>query len=238
MSLGAAAAEIARTNLPDQIAAVFEVVGADRTLAGVVGETTLCGPAVERFDRVARQRPEAHRRDVEQCDVVGLGAIWSAQSHRRRQVGGHPGPQRMPQELIADGVEIVLGSERFVAFNPFSPPVHGVAALPVKRCAVGVGLDKILIDLRADQLRDEPGVAQDRVGAQNRVALLQQVPGAQAGQGRQHRGQDPPARTDVESHHGYGDRGYPQRGHDEASDHLPLLRLHEIPAEASFWHHL
>jgi hypothetical protein len=60
-----AAAEVARADLPDQVAAVHAVVLADRAFAGVVREAAALGAAVERQDGVGRQRAEAHRRDVE-----------------------------------------------------------------------------------------------------------------------------------------------------------------------------
>jgi hypothetical protein len=66
-----AAAEVARADLPDQVAAVHAVVLADRALAGVVREAALLGAAVQRQDGVGRQRAEAHRRDVEHAGVVG-----------------------------------------------------------------------------------------------------------------------------------------------------------------------
>ena len=55
---GRAAAEIARADLPDQVAAVLAVIGADAALAGVMGEAALSRAAVERADRVGLSAPK------------------------------------------------------------------------------------------------------------------------------------------------------------------------------------
>jgi len=61
-----ARAEVAAADLPDRVPAVLEVVLRQAALAGVVGEPTEPRTAVEREDRVRRQRTEAHRRHVQQ----------------------------------------------------------------------------------------------------------------------------------------------------------------------------
>ncbi len=87
-----AAAEVARADLPDQVAAVARGGAADRAFAGVVGEAAALGAPVERQDRVGRQRAEAHRRDVEDAGAVrlrhGRAPISDAEVVRRSSVGG------------------------------------------------------------------------------------------------------------------------------------------------------
>ena len=60
-----AAAEIAGTDFPNQITAVFAVVGADAAFAGVVGEAAFFGTFVERFDGGGGKGAEAHGGNVE-----------------------------------------------------------------------------------------------------------------------------------------------------------------------------
>src|SRR6185503_21162140 len=74
-AVGVAAAEVARADLPDDVAAAFAMVRAVAALAGVVREAAEPGAAVQRADRVGRQRAEAHRRDVEYRGRVRLGAL-------------------------------------------------------------------------------------------------------------------------------------------------------------------
>ena len=64
-AVGVAAAEVARPDLPDQVAPAFAVIAADRPLARVMREAAELRAPVEREDRVGRQRAEAHGRDVE-----------------------------------------------------------------------------------------------------------------------------------------------------------------------------
>src|SRR3954452_16161014 len=60
-----AAAEIARADLPDDVAAVLAVIGADAALAGIVGETALLRASIQRPHRVGAERAKTHGRDVE-----------------------------------------------------------------------------------------------------------------------------------------------------------------------------
>ena len=184
-SVGVAASEVTRTDLPDQVPAAAKVIRADAAFAGVMGEIATGGAGVERLDRVGRQRPETHRRHVQQRDVVRLGAVGTAQPDARSQVVGESRPQRMAQELVADRVHVALGAERFVALGALGAFVHQVAGLAVERRCLGVGLDEVLPDLGTDQLHQETDMPEDRVQAQDRVPRLQQVPRPQCRQ-RQH----------------------------------------------------
>ena len=128
----------------------MQVIRADPTLTGVMGKTAAGRPRVQRLDRVGRQRPEAHRRNVQQRDLIRLAALGPAQPYTGVQVVGESCPQRVTQELIADRIQVALGSERLIALGAFGPFVDHVAGLTVERRRLGVGLDEILPDLRAD----------------------------------------------------------------------------------------
>ena len=58
MALGGPAAEIARADLPDQVTAVLEVVRADASLAGVMGETALAAPPLSASIALADSAPK------------------------------------------------------------------------------------------------------------------------------------------------------------------------------------
>jgi len=60
-----AAAEIAAAKLPDDVAAVDAVVGAEAAFAGIVIKAAELRTPIERFDRVRAERSEAHRRNIE-----------------------------------------------------------------------------------------------------------------------------------------------------------------------------
>ena len=60
-----AAAEVAGADFPNQITAVFAMIGADAAFAGVVGEAAFFGTFVERFDGGGGKGTEAHGGNVE-----------------------------------------------------------------------------------------------------------------------------------------------------------------------------
>src|SRR5260221_14280227 len=64
-AIGVARAEVARTDLPDDVAPTFTMVGAVAAFAGVMGEAAELGAAVQGPDGVGTERAEAHGRDVE-----------------------------------------------------------------------------------------------------------------------------------------------------------------------------
>ena len=69
-------------------AAVHAVVGRDRALAGVVRETAQLRAAIQREDRVARERAETHRGDVEDAALVrlrGARARATEEAYERRR---------------------------------------------------------------------------------------------------------------------------------------------------------
>src|SRR5437899_2290232 len=73
-----AAAEIAGADLPDDVAAVFAMIGADTALTGVMREAALPGAGVQRAHGVGAERAKTHRRDVEDRRRIRLGAIRAA----------------------------------------------------------------------------------------------------------------------------------------------------------------
>ena len=85
-----AAAEVAGADLPDQVAAVLEVVLGQAALAGVVGEAAQLGAGVHGRDRRPAERAEAHGRDVEHRDRVRLRALRAAHGHPQAPP---PGPR-------------------------------------------------------------------------------------------------------------------------------------------------
>ena len=90
-----AAAEIAGRDLPDDVAAVFAVIAADRALAGIVGETAQLGAPIERHDRVAADGAETRAGNIEQRCGIGLGAVRAADGDAEVVSVNVSGPDRM-----------------------------------------------------------------------------------------------------------------------------------------------
>src|SRR5690606_40895262 len=79
------AAEVAAAQLPDQIAAVLQVIGADAPLPGVMGETAELGALVERENSVGAQGAETHRGDIQHRGRIGLSALAVANGDADRK---------------------------------------------------------------------------------------------------------------------------------------------------------
>src|ERR1700722_15641279 len=94
-SVWVAAAEIARADLPDDIAAVLAMVRRKAAFAGVMGEAALFGALVERPYGVGRERAEAHRRNVQGRDRIGFCAVRAADQDPKMRLVHWLGRERM-----------------------------------------------------------------------------------------------------------------------------------------------
>ncbi|MNG94978.1 hypothetical protein D3C76_810200 [compost metagenome] len=179
------APEVAAADLPDEVAAVFAVVGADAALAGVVGEAAQASTLVERGNGVGAEGAEAHGRDVEDRCRVGLAALRPADGNAERGgVGGRDRQHRMADELETGLVRIVERAKGFLGAFVLGPCIHQRALGAGEGQLVVVTLDQVLTDFRANGLDQVTDVAQDRVVAPHRmVALAQVVEADQAEQG-------------------------------------------------------
>ena len=182
-AVGVAAAEVAAADLPDDVAADLAVIAAEAAFAGIVREAAELRAFVERADRVGAQRAEAHRRDVEQRARIGLRAVAARRRARgsrgrRRRTRRH----RMIDPLVIAGVDVELGAERALVELTLGALIDDRAFGAVERRAVGVALEEILADLRADLLEKETDVGEDRIVALEAVIGLNHVPRANGGE--------------------------------------------------------
>ena len=150
-----AAAEVPRTDLPDQVAAGRQVVRTDPALAGVVGESAPAAPPLSASIALADSAPKLIAETL--SSAMSYGCVQSGPPRRTRGARSEAKlrAQGMPQEFVAERVDIAFSTERFVALGALGPLVDHVAGLAVERCAVGVGLDEVLLDLRADGLQQK-----------------------------------------------------------------------------------
>ncbi len=173
-----AATEVAGADLPDQVAAVFQVVRGNGAFAGVMVEAAAPRPLVERTDRVGRQRAETHRRDVEHTGRIRLcrvGADGDAEVVRIH-LGGR---QRMIDPFVVHAVHVLLAAERHHVHHALGPLVHQRALLARERHLGGVAFDEVLPDLRPHRFQPVAEMRQHRIVAAQGAAGLQQIPGAQ-----------------------------------------------------------
>ena len=181
-----AAAEIAGGHLPDDVAAMLAVIGADRALAGVVGEAAQLGAQVEGHDGVGADRAETGAGDVQHRGRIGLAAIGSADGDAEVVVGRRLRPDGVGDPAIADGAHVLDGAEGLGVVNALGPAIDQGAVLAAERHRVALVLDDVLAQLRPDRFQHEADVADDRIVAQDGVVRLEDVGDADQEQRDQH----------------------------------------------------
>ena len=174
-AVGIAGAEIARADLPDDVAAVLAVIGAEAAFTGVVRKAAAPGAAVQGADGVGAERPEAHGRDVEHRGRIGLGAIRTADRDPEGILGERPRRDRMGHPFVADAVDVVGRAERTHVEGLLGALVDHGAPIAREGHAVLVALEEVLPHLRADLLEDEAQMRGDWIVAQDRMAGLVEV---------------------------------------------------------------
>ena len=182
-----AAAEVGRADLEDDVTAVA-VVRRECALAGVLQAARHRRALVERLDRLARQRTEAHPGDVDHragsegvrtssCPAQHLGGgqhdLLLRVRHRRRPV---PGERAVLDDRIAGGVlDVVVGAEAEVVVLQLGAGIDPAALVTAEGTLLVVAGDDVLPQLGSELLGHEPGVTDDREVAQDGVLALDQV---------------------------------------------------------------
>ncbi len=173
-----AAAEVPGPDFPDQIAPVLAVVLADAAFAGIVRKVAELGALVEGADGVGAERAEAHGRDVEHRQRVGLAAFAVADFHAEVVAGGRDRRDRMIDPFERVTVDVLLGTERTLVERALRTLVGNRALRAVVGRAVGVAFEKVLADLGPDPFQTEADVGHDRIVATQAVLGLDEVPDA------------------------------------------------------------
>src|ERR1700754_3866311 len=228
-----AATEIARPDLPDDVAAVFAVIGADAALPGIVCKTALFRAGVQGTHRVRAERAETHRGDIEHRCRIGFGAIRTADGDAEFFRCIRPRRHRMMHPFVALGVDVLLGAERPLVEHHFRALVDQRAGIAAERHAVLLALEEILPHLRPDLLEQEADMRRDRIVSQDRVILLQQIAEAQKRQAAEDQDRDDddidelvvvyPDADQQHRHHAA------DRENDEARRERSHQRFHGIP---------
>ena len=175
------APEVARPHLEHQVAAAA-VVLRDTALAGVVHAAGQLRPAVERFDRRSRQRPEAHGRHVHdrrrpECLVPVPPGTHDLAAPQGR-IGRHSAAEReraVAERDVAGLVDLVVGTEAEVGVLLLGGGIHPAPLVPVEGPFFLVVGDDVLAQLRSDLLQQEAEMPDEWEGAENGVALLEAV---------------------------------------------------------------
>src|SRR5690554_4424845 len=170
------AAKVAATQFPDQVSAMFEMVGADGALASVVGKVAQLRPLVQGQDGIGTERAKAHRGDIENRGGVGLPTLRSAdQEAKLVRLAWLYRQHRVADELIARPCNILQCTEGEVGGFILGPGVHQRALSAGEGQLRVIAFDQVLTNLWTNALHQIAHVTEDRVVAPYRMASLKQV---------------------------------------------------------------
>ena len=169
-----AAAEVSRSDLPNQVAAVRAMVDRDRAFAGVVVEVAHLRAGIERADRIARQRSETHRRDVEHARRIRLRAVGP--DHDAEVVRVDLGrTHRVVDPFVIGRIDVDLGAERTRVAGSLRTLVDDRTLQARERVFLGIALDEVLADFRPDRLEKITDVRKHWIVAAHRALALDDV---------------------------------------------------------------
>ena len=177
-AVGIAAAEIAASDLPDDVATEFAMMDAATSLARIVRKAAELGALVQSPDRIGAERAETHRRNIEKRRRIGLPALRSADRHPeilRRDIDRC---DRMGEPFEIFGVDVKLRAKRPLVELPLGALIDDRPLRPVVGDTVGVALEKILPNFGTDYLEHEADVGEDRISPPQAVFCLHHIPDA------------------------------------------------------------
>src|SRR5438445_144899 len=109
-TIAVAAAEIAGAYLPDEVAAIFAMIGTDAALTRVMREAALLGAGIQRTHGVGAERAKTHRRDIEDRCRIRLGAIGTADGDAEFRAAAGLRRHRMIGRVLSLAVDVFLGT--------------------------------------------------------------------------------------------------------------------------------
>ena len=178
VAVGVAHAVFGGADLEDDVATTFQVMRAEAALAGIHPGTGHLRTARQRAHRRFRDCPVAHAGDVDQR-VADKGLVAPAfaddQWRRRLMLAFQHGKGSIDEDQRAGLVEVVGRAETEHAALVLGHAVDPGARRPVEGHFVAVAEEEVLAEIFAQALEEEAQVADHRVIAQHRVALLRDV---------------------------------------------------------------
>ena len=166
-----AAAEIAGTYLPYDIATGLHMVVAETALAGIVGKVAQLSAAVQRQYGVLAERSKAHGRYIKYTCRIRL-CTCRATNGDTRIIIQHAvvyGIDAVAEPFVAGSIYIELCTEGRGIIYFFCTTVYEAAVYTIEGRAIGIAFYKILVQLRAYLFEDKPHVAEHREVAQYAV---------------------------------------------------------------------
>ena len=209
-----AATKISRPDLPDQIAAIFAMIGADTALTGIVREAALLGARVQRANGIRAEGTKTHRRDIEDGRRVRLRAFGAADGDAKLLGRVRLRRDGMMHPFVAFAIDVLLGAEGPFIEHHLGALIDHRARVAAERHAVLFALEKILPHLRPDFLEQKPQMRRDRIVTQDGVIALQQIAYPEQGQPAENQDRDHDEMQDLV----IGETETEQQDGDDAAD--------------------
>ena len=159
-----AAAKVAGTNFPDQVAPVDAVVAGDGTFTCVVRKASSFGTRVECQNGVGAQGPKTHGRDIEHAGLIGL---CTACTNRHPKVLGRQlrCDQRVVHPFIALGIHRQLRAEGALVRFTFGALVDQGALRAREGHGLCVTFNEVLSQFGPHELHHVAQVPNERIVA-------------------------------------------------------------------------
>src|SRR5215217_6358486 len=154
-TIAVAAAEIAGADLPDDVAAVFAMIGTDTALAGIVREAALPGAGIQCPHGLGAERAKTHGRDVEDRRRIRPGAIGAADGDAEFSAAKRLRRHRMMHPFVTLAIDVFLGTERPLVELHLGALIDQRTGVAGERHAVLLALEEVLPHLGANFLEQE-----------------------------------------------------------------------------------
>ena len=216
-AVGRPAAEIARPDLPDQIAAARDCLTENGGLHGGSADAPSIGINVAEKG-VAWRRLTVHGTPGHGSMPFKADTLVPDQDPEivvRKMLGLY----RMGQPRVSRVIDTLLRAEGALVLDPLGALIDDRALLARERLLVLVALDQVLPDLGADALEEKAHVAENGIVPQDRVVGLGHVPDADGRERRKRRHRQPEPRTDRDKRQ----RDHRQH-HDQPKRVIPFVR--------------
>ena len=138
-----------------------------------MGKATHLCTLVQGHDGVGTQGTKAHGRDIEQTQVVGLGAVFAAHTNTKIVALNLRWCHGVGQPFIAFAHHIELRTKRSFVGLPFGSGVDQRALGAGKGLGLVLAFDEILANFRTNEFQQKPHMSQDGVVAQDGMVGLQ-----------------------------------------------------------------
>ena len=151
------------------------MIGADRTLSGVMGEMPHLCPLVQGDYSIFTEGPVTHGGDIQEACGIRLYTVFSSNLHPDFIQIQMLWAEGVIHPFVACRINVTYGSEWDRVPDILGTLVNHTPLLPVERGAAGIGLDEILTNFWTDELQEITHMTNHRKIPQYRMTGLGHV---------------------------------------------------------------